>query len=597
MADYSEKKTDILIVGAGGAGLFAALYADDNTPDSVDVTVIVKKLAGKSGCTRMVQGGYNAVLHPDDSIELHYYDTIKGGKFINDQEIAWKLVENAPRIIRKLENELGVFFDRDEDGHVHQKPFAGQSFDRTVHKGDLTGIEIMTKLRDELLTRDVELVEETRAVDLLTSDDKVSGAVCLDMRAGDFHVYSSKAVVLATGAGATMYKISTPALEKSADGQAMAYRRGVPFQDMEMMQFHPTGLLAGDTKLTGGVIEEGIRGEGAHLYNGEDERFMEEYAPEEMERATRDIVSIASYKEIMEGRGSPNGGVWLDATHLGKERVEELFPGMCERTRNVGMPLSETRVEVSPTAHYHMGGAMIGSDCHSNLEGLFVAGEDAGGAHGANRLGGNGVVDSTVLGKVSGEAVAEFIEGRSPPEIDEDQVRDVISRVTAPLNRDNGIDIYELRDDLEETMWECVGVVRNEEKLDEGINRIKDIQARLDEVAVSGSRRYNLEWNEFIDVENLATAAEMVTRSALYREESRGSHYREESPDRNVSEGWLKNVCVQKDNETMDVWHEDIEFTRLHPDDASPSAVRPSDDANRSTAVETDGGKSDRANK
>lgn len=575
MTDYTKRDTDVLIVGAGGAGLFAALYADENTPADVDITVVVKKLAGKSGCTRMVQGGYNAVLHPDDSVELHYQDTIEGGKFINDQELAWKLVENAPKIIRKLENELGVFFDRDQDGHIHQKPFAGQSFDRTVHKGDLTGIEIMTKLRDELLTRDIELMEETRAVDLLTSEERVTGVVCLDMREGEFIVFESDAVVLGTGGGATMYKISTPALEKSGDGQAMACRCGVPFQDMEMMQFHPTGLLAGDTKLTGGVIEEGIRGEGAHLYNAEDERFMEKYAPEEMERATRDIVSIASYKEIMEGRGTPNGGVWLDATHLGAERVEKLFPGMSERTRNVGMPLSETRVEVSPTAHYHMGGVRIDSDCQTTLSGLFVAGEDAGGAHGANRLGGNGVVDSTVLGKVAGEAVARFIEGRTPTGVDPDQVERIVSRVSAPLNRSTGVDIYELREELEETMWECVGVVRTEEKLQEGIDRIEDIQSRLDEVAVTGSPRYNLEWNEFMDVENLATVSEMVARSARFRAESRGAHYREENPERKVKDGQLANVCARVRDDEMELWFDEVEFTRLHPEEPGEEGISP----------------------
>lgn len=591
MDDYSVQETDVLIVGAGGAGLFAALYADDSTPDGVDITVVVKKLAGKSGCTRMVQGGYNAVLHPNDSIERHYYDTIKGGKFINDQEIAWQLVENAPKIIRKLENELGVFFDRDDEGHIHQKPFAGQSFDRTVHKGDLTGIEIMTNIRDELLTRDVEFVEETRAVDLLTSDGTVDGAVCLDMRSGEFTAVKSKAVVLATGGGATMYKISTPALEKSADGQAMAYRRGVPFQDMEMMQFHPTGLLAGDTKLTGGVIEEGIRGEGAYLYNGEDERFMEHYAPEEMERATRDIVSIASYKEITEGRASPNGGIWLDATHLGKETVERLFPGMTERTRNIGMPLSETRVEVSPTAHYHMGGVRIDPDCSTALSGLFVAGEDAGGAHGANRLGGNGVVDSTVLGKVAGEAVADFVGDRERPEPDEGQIQRVVDRVTAPLARDDGEDIYDLREELEETMWQYVGVVRTGEKLEEGIDRLGDIRTRLDDVAVSGGRHYNLAWHEWMDVENLLTAGEMVARSALYREESRGAHYREENPARNVSEGRLENVCIAKDGEGVEVWSEAVEFTYLDPDEHE--AYLRDDSSGGERAVGTDGGRKD----
>ena len=582
--DYSERETDVLIVGAGGAGLFAALYADDNTPPDVDITVVVKKLAGKSGCTRMVQGGYNAVLHPEDSVDLHYEDTIKGGKFISDQEIARQLVEGAPKIIRKLENELGVFFDRDEDGYVHQKPFAGQSFDRTIHKGDLTGIEIMTKIRDELLTRDVEFVEETRAVDLLTDEEEVTGVVTLDMRAGEFAAWSAKNVVLATGAGATMYEISTPALEKSADGQAMAYRRGVPFQDMEMMQYHPTGLLAGDTKLTGGVIEEGVRGAGAYLFNGEDQRFMAEYAPNAMERATRDIVSIASYKEIMAGRGSPNGGVWLDATHLGADIVEQKFSGMTERTRNVGQPLDETRVEVSPTAHYHMGGAVVGADCRTDLRGLFVAGEDAGGAHGANRLGGNGVVDSTVLGKVTGETIAASLDDRERKPVNPEQVEGICERVSAPLARPEGHDIYDLREELEETMWEYVGVVRDEETLTEGIERIREIRESLNDVAVPGSRRYNLAWNEFMDVENLATAAEMVARSARFRTESRGAHYREDYPDRD-DQNWLANVYVRQggDKEKMEIWREDVAFTRLHPDDVGDDVALPDEEADAAT--------------
>ncbi|WIV67032.1 FAD-binding protein [Natrialbaceae archaeon AArc-T1-2] len=576
MVQYAERATDVAIIGAGGAGLFAAMYADDNTPDDLDVTVVVKKLAGKSGCTRMVQGGYNAVLHPDDSIEDHYVDTIEGGKWINDQELAWTLVENAPKVIRKLENDLGVFFDRDEDGNIHQKPFAGQSFDRTVHKGDLTGIEIMTKIRDELLTRDVTFLEETRAVDLLTRDGEVVGVVVLDMRSGEFEVITAKAVVLATGAGATMYRISTPALEKSADGQAMAYRRDAPLQDMEMMQFHPTGLLAGDTKLTGGVIEEGIRGEGAHLYNAEDERFMEKYAPEEMERATRDIVSRASYQEIIDGRGTERGGVLLDATHLGTEFVEETFPGMTERTRNVGQDLSTQRVEVSPTSHYHMGGVTIDSDCGTELPGLFVAGEDAGGAHGANRLGGNGVVDSTVLGKQAGEAVADYVEDRPRPSYDSEQVERVIERVTAPLDREDGADVYDLRDELEDVMWEHVGVVRTGEKLDTGIERICGIRDALDDVAVSGTRRYNLEWNEYMDLENLSLIAETVARSARYRTESRGAHYRDDYPERDDDE-WIANVYVRRTDDGMELWKENAAFSRTHPNDVEDALVTVSD--------------------
>jgi len=570
MVEYDKAETDLLIVGAGGAGLFAALYADDNCPADTDITVVVKKLAGKSGCTRMVQGGYNAVLHEDDSIDLHFFDTLKGGKFINDQTLARKLVEGAPQVIRKLENDLGVFFDRDEDGYVHQKPFAGQSFDRTVHKGDLTGIEIMTKIRDELLTRDVEFVEETRAVDLLTDERGVAGAVLLDIRSGEFTAMKAPSVVFATGAGATMYEISTPALEKSADGQAMAYRRGVPLQDMEMMQFHPTGLLVGDTKLTGGVIEEGIRGEGAHLYNGEDERFMERYAPEAMERATRDIVSIASYKEIMAGRGTGSDGVWLDATHLGREVVEKKFPGMSERTRNVGQPLSAQRVEVSPTAHYHMGGAVIDSGCRTDLDGLLVAGEDAGGAHGANRLGGNGVVDSTVLGKAAGETFAGDFADRDMRPLDHDQVESVIRRVTAPLDRSGDVDVYDLREELEATMWECVGVVRDADRLETGIERLERIRGRLSEVGVTGSRRYNLEWNQFLDVENLSVVAEMVARAATFRTESRGAHYREDYPE--PDDGWLANVVVRKDGDGMSIERDSVTFTHARPGEFSEAA-------------------------
>lgn len=580
MAAYEERETDILIVGAGGAGMFAALYADDNTPEGTDITVVVKKLAGKSGCTRMVQGGYNAVLHPEDSIDRHYEDTIKGGKFLNDQEIARELVEGAPKIIHKLENELGVFFDRDEDGHIHQKPFAGQSFDRTVHKGDLTGIEIMTKLRDELLTRDIEFLEETRAIDILTDESGAgaAGSLLLDMRKGEFTAMASRMTLLATGAGATMYNISTPALEKSADGQAMAYRRGARFQDMEMMQFHPTGLLAGDTKLTGGVIEEGIRGEGAHLYNGEDERFLREYAPETMERSCRDVVSIASYKEIMSGRGTENGGVWLDATHLGADVVEEKFPGMTERTRNVGQDLSNTRVEVSPTSHYHMGGAVIDEQCHSDIPRLFVAGEDAGGAHGANRLGGNGVVDSTVLGKCAGEAMAEEFHDHEIGDISHSQVTGIIDRVTAPLEREEGEDIYDLREDLETTMWECVGVVREESDLKEGIDRIESYKERLERVSVEGSKRYNLTWNEVMDVRNLIVAAEMVARSALFREESRGAHYRNDFPEPD-DENWLANVYVQQGDDGMETTREDVRFTRIHPSEVEVEPTIPNTDA------------------
>ncbi len=379
-------ETDILIIGAGGAGLLAAVHSHDRSK-KLRIVIAVKGLLGQSGCTRMVQGGYNAVLNADDSIEKHFLDTIKGGRFLNNQELAWKLVEEAPRRIVELENKIGCVFDRNPDGTIHQKPFAGQSFDRTIHKGDLTGIEIMSNLRDYVLEADMRVLQETRGLDLLLSDGRVCGAVLLNIRTGRLIAVNARATLLATGGGATMYRISSPSLEKSGDGMAMAFRAGASFVDMEMLQFHPTGLLVGNSVATGGLLEEGLRGAGARLYNGLGERYMQRYDPVKLERATRDVISRSSYLEIMAGRGTANGGVHIDLSHLDHEFVMRSFPGMIERCHDYGFDLVHDRVEVSPSAHFQMGGVAIDVDCGTSLEGLFAAGEDAGGVHGANRLG------------------------------------------------------------------------------------------------------------------------------------------------------------------------------------------------------------------
>jgi len=309
---------DVLIIGSGGAGLMAALHAYDTNP-ALNVVVVAKGLIGKSGCTRLVQGGFNAVLEAGDSIERHFVDTLEGGAYLNDQELAWALVSDAPEIIRKLETKAGVFFDRSPDGTIHQKAFAGQSFDRTVHRGDQTGIEIVSRLHDQLLVRNIGRMDETRAIDLIpdASGTRIAGALLLEQRTGRFVLGRARVTLLATGGGPRMYTYSAPSLEKVGDGYAMAYRAGCELIDMEMMQFHPTGILAGASRLSGMVLEEGLRGAGAFLLNGEGERFMERYDPVRKERATRDVVSRAGYLEIMAGRGSPQGGVFLDASHLG----------------------------------------------------------------------------------------------------------------------------------------------------------------------------------------------------------------------------------------------------------------------------------------
>jgi succinate dehydrogenase/fumarate reductase flavoprotein subunit len=372
-------ETDVLILGAGGAGLCAALHAADRSPN-LSVTVVVKGLLGRAGCTRMVQGGYNAVLTEPDSLDAHFLDTLAGGGWINDQELVWTLVVEAPRRVLELESRYGCLFDRTAEGRIHQKPFAGQSHDRTIHKGDLTGIEIMNRLSEQALRREnVRALEECRAVELLLDGEgRCDGALVLDIRTGRFVVVTARATLLAMGGGPTMYKVVACSADKAADGIALGYRAGLPLRDMEMIQFHPTGLVIPDSLMTGALLEEGLRGAGGHLRNGRGERFMERYDAARMERSTRDLVARASFLEVVEGRGTPNGGVWIDVSHLGAEVVERNFRGMVRRCRDFGRDLARGPVEVGPTTHFMMGGVVVDTACGTAIEGLFAAGQDTG---------------------------------------------------------------------------------------------------------------------------------------------------------------------------------------------------------------------------
>ena len=551
---------DMLIVGAGGAGMLAALHALE-AGQQLKIVMAVKGLLGQCGCTRMVQGGYNAVLDPRDSLEKHFADTIKGGAYINNQELAWKLVEEAPRRIVELENKVGCMFDRNPDGTIHQKPFAGQSFDRTVHKGDLTGIEIMSNLRDFVIESNVRVLQETRGLDLIIEDGLCRGALLLNTRTGRLIAVRAKATLLATGGGATMYRISSPSLEKSGDGMAMAFRAGARFVDMEMLQFHPTGLLVGNSAATGGLLEEGLRGAGARLFNGLGERYMERYDPVKMERATRDVISRSSYLEIMAGRGTPAGGVYIDLSHLDHDTVARSFPGMVERCRDFGFDLVHDRVEVSPSAHFQMGGVAIDPDCRSSVEGLFVAGEDAGGVHGANRLGGNGVADSIVFGGRAGDSMAAFVLGREPKRITT-AVIDAIASAWRP--KGGAENIFALRRELEDLMWDKVGVVRNGAGLAAAAEQLPLLRDLVKRARVSGGPGSNAEWNEAMNCMNLCTVGEMVARSALLRTESRGAHYREDFPA--VDDAWLKHIFLTPAGVTMQLETSDVAFTRLAPE-------------------------------
>jgi succinate dehydrogenase / fumarate reductase flavoprotein subunit/fumarate reductase flavoprotein subunit len=522
---------DILILGGGGAAVMAALHATQSRP-APRVVMAVKGLLAKSGCTRMVQGGFNAVLDPRDSFELHFEDTVRAGAFINDQELAWILVTRAPSIIIELENKYGVFFDRNPDGTIHQKPFAGQSFDRTVHKGDLTGIEIMERLRDALIAREsVQVLEDHRAVSLVRDKwgQRVVGALLLDMRTSRFLVVRAAATLLATGGGPNFYRMSTPSREKSLDGLAMAYRAGAELMDLEMIQFHPTALVCPGSELNGAVLEEGLRGAGAYLFNNLGERFMARYDPLRLERATRDVVARACYLEIMEGRGTPNGGVWIDISHLGAGRVEVLFPGMVERTRLAGFDLASGPVEVSPAAHFIMGGVRIDTECRTSLGGLFAAGEDAAGVQGANRLGGNGVAESLVFGALAGDVMREERMGVGG-EPDWGQVETEIEEVVAGVGRSEGEDVYTLLDRLRNLMWAKVGVVRDGKKLEEALSELEELAVRAERASVHNSSRFNVELQQWLNLRNLLLVARLVAVSALFRQESRGAHYRTDFP-------------------------------------------------------------------
>ncbi len=526
-------KTDILILGSGGAGLFAALHAKQANPD-LNVSVAVKGLLGKCGCTRMVQGGYNVALADTDSLERHFMDTIVGGKWLPRQDLAWRLCEGAIERIHELENEIGCFFDRNPDGSLHQKAFAGQTFDRTVHKGDLTGIEIINRLMERVLSLDVERFEEHRAIALVPAADQsqIAGALLIDMRSGGYRLVQAKAVLLATGGGPTMYLYHTPSGDKSCDGLAMALRAGLTLRDMEMVQFHPTGLLAGtETRMTGTVLEEGLRGAGGWLVNGAGDRFMQAIDPQG-ERATRDIVSRAIFSEMRAGRTTPMGGIYLQMSHLGPDEVTRRFPGMVKRCRDCGFDLAGDRVEIVPTAHYMMGGVEFEVDGSTALPGLFAAGEDCGGVHGANRLGGNGVANSTVFGGITGDTMARCVKGQDHwCEPEAAAIDEAVALAERPFSKSAG-DLGDLRERLWQCMWDDVGVMRDETGLQRGLNTLAGLKDELVTLGVvDGERAFNLTWHDWLNLESLITTSQVIAQAALARDDSRGAHFREDMPE------------------------------------------------------------------
>nr|WP_142664782.1 FAD-binding protein [Paracoccus laeviglucosivorans] len=575
--DIERDDTDILILGSGGAGLFAALHAQQSAPPGTRITLAVKGLIGKCGCTRMVQGGYNVALGGGDTVERHFMDTINGGKWLPNQDMAWRLCEQAVVRIRELENEVGCFFDRNPDGTLHQKAFAGQTADRTVHKGDLTGIEIISRLMEQVLARPIRKLQEHRAIGLIPTADgsALAGVLFIDMRTGGFRFVRAKCVMMGTGGGPTMYKYHTPSGDKTMDGLAMALRIGLPLRDMEMVQFHPTGLLAGDhTRMTGTVLEEGLRGAGGQLLNARGDRFMFDYDTRG-ERATRDVVSRGIYAEMRKNNDPTQVGMFISMSHLGPENVRRKFAGMVKRCADSGFDLAGGKVEVVPTAHYFMGGVIVDPDTRTEMEGLYVAGEDAGGAHGSNRLGGNGVANSTVFGGIAGDVMGSDIRGmtalRDP---DEYVLAAEIERACHPFAKPAG-PIQPLRHKLQEAMWEDVGVMRTGPGLQRGQKRVAEIREELMQTGIDPANlAFNLTWHDWLNMASLVEVSEVIAMAGELRENSRGAHFREDFPESGDLESSYFTLA-RREGDDLTLSREQVQFTIVRPGETILPAHEP----------------------
>ena len=499
----------VLVIGSGGAGVRAAIEASTYG----DVVLISKTIVGKGGCTPMAEGGYNAVLREQDSCGIHFEDTMKGGAFLNDPELVKILVAESPQRMDDL-IRWGAVFDVTADNKVAQRPFGGQRFPRTCYAGDRTGHEMMTTLVERLKGLPVETLAETTVIDLLKDSDRVIGACALDEK-GDLITITADSTVLATGGGTRVFDISTNSASGTGDGYAIGYRAGAELIDMEMVQFHPTGAVF-PYDARGRLVTEAVRGEGGVLKNILDERFMKQYDPERMELSTRDVVARSIATEINKGRGTKNGGVYLDVTHLPREQIENRLPVMLEQFLTFGVDIRIEPMEVAPTAHHIMGGFRITQRGETTLPGLFACGESTGGVHGANRLGGNALADTQVFGKRAGEAAG--MSEKRIKNIDPRQIVAQRERLSRFLN--GSVSPAVVARELQLAMWIGAGIFRNANDLRSTLAKIMHLPAS-DLKAVS---ERNL--SECCTVQNMCLTATIICKSALLRPESRGAHVR-----------------------------------------------------------------------
>ena len=534
-------QADVLVIGSGGAGSRAAIEAKKH---GLDVIIVSKGLSFKSGCTTLAEGGYNAAfayVDADDSTQAHLEDTLKGGGYLNDPELARILVEEAPERLTELES-YGALFDRQESGKLNQRPFGGQTYRRTCFQGDRTGHEMMTALKEEIIRQDIQTVDEVMITTLLQdAEGRVGGACGISLSDTKFMVFLAKSTIVTTGGAGWFYPVTSNALQKTGDGYAMVWNAGADLLDMEQVQFHPTGMLYPDSR-RGVLVTEAVRGEGGRLINSQGERFMTNYDPRG-ELATRDVVARAIYNEIMEGRGTPSGGVYLDVTHLPPEVIEEKLETMLLQFQDVGVDIRKEPMEVAPTAHHFMGGSRINPQCETNIPNLYAAGEAAGGVHGANRLGGNALAETQVFGRRAGEAAAKnvFKSNFELESVSLDREEERIGK----LFQDGDYHPFQLKKELQEVMWNNVAIIRREKGLKSALKEITAIEDKMERMIVPDVKGYNQHLLDALELENMVLIAKLVTKSALIREESRGAHYRADYPD--TKDEWKKSIVLNKD--------------------------------------------------
>ena len=549
---HDTHEIDVLVVGAGGAGLRAAIEA---AAAGARVGLVCKSLLGKAH-TVMAEGGIAAALAnvaAQDDWRTHFRDTMLGGKMLNNWRMAQLHAQEAPERVRELER-WGAVFDRTPQGTILQRPFGGHTHPRLAHVGDRTGLEMIRTLQDRCVQSGVQVFMECTITHLLRDGARVAGAFGYWRESGRCVVFRARAVILATGGVGKAFEITSNSWEYTGDGHALAYEAGAELIDMEFMQFHPTGMVW-PPGVKGILVTEAVRGEGGILRNSKGERFMEKYDPKRLDLSTRDIVARSIHTEVREGRGSPHGGVFLDITHKGADYIKRKLPSMYTQFLELAdADITRDPMEVGPTAHYMMGGVRVDAEtAASTLPGLFAAGEVAGGMHGANRLGGNSLSDLLVFGRRAGLAAAEYARALpGVPALDPVQVDSAERALMAPFERPHGESPYDVHQALQKTMHALVGIFRTEKDLQSAIEELGRLKTRAARVRVEGSRLYNPGWHLARDLECMMLCSEAIARCALLRRESRGAHSRLDFPKTDEALGKVNNFA-RREGEQMKV--------------------------------------------